>query len=109
MAPIESEELGVTLDRLHEDIEKAPLEGPDGREPTEEEKVSLRKVAGSIPTISWVLCVAELAERASYYGASQVFNDFMQFPLPKGGNGSGAVPKDNPNGHDLKKHPRADG
>ncbi|KAL7818536.1 POT family domain-containing protein [Trichoderma gracile] len=99
VAPIESEELGVTLDRLHDDIEKAPLEGPDGREPTEEEKVSLRKVAGSIPTISWVLCVAELAERASYYGASQVFNDFMQFPLPKGGNGSGAVPKSNPNGH----------
>ncbi|TFB00742.1 Peptide transporter PTR2, partial [Trichoderma ghanense] len=98
-APIESEELGVTLDRLHDDIEKAPLEGPDGREPTEEEKASLRKVAGSIPAISWVLCVAELAERASYYGASQVFNDFMQFPLPKGGNGSGAVPKNNPNGH----------
>ncbi|RFU78155.1 hypothetical protein TARUN_4087 [Trichoderma arundinaceum] len=98
-APIEGEDLGITLDRLHDDIEKVSLEDPDGREPTEEEKVTLRKVAGSIPTISWVLCVAELAERASYYGASQVFNDFMQFPLPAGGNGSGAVPKSNPNGH----------
>ncbi|KAL7795761.1 POT family domain-containing protein [Trichoderma ceciliae] len=98
-ALIESEELGSTFDRLHDDIEKVSPTGPDGRAPTEEERVTLRKVAGSIPAISWVLCVAELAERASYYGASQVFNDFMQFPLPKGGNGSGAVPKSNPNGH----------
>ncbi|KAH6604252.1 hypothetical protein Trco_007698 [Trichoderma cornu-damae] len=98
-APIEGEDLGITLDRLHEDIEKVSLEDPDGREPTEEEKVTLRKVAGSIPAISWVLCVAELAERASYYGTKQVFNNYLQFPLPKGGNGSGAIPKDNPNGH----------
>ncbi|PNP44997.1 hypothetical protein TGAMA5MH_03412 [Trichoderma gamsii] len=97
-APIESENIGTALDRLHDDTEKAPLD-VDGREPTEEEKATLRKVAGTIPWISWVLCVAEVAERASYYGASQVFNDFMQFPLPKGGNGSGAVPKSNPNGH----------
>jgi POT family proton-dependent oligopeptide transporter len=97
-APIESEDIGTALDRLHDDTEKVPLD-EDGREPTEEEKTTLRRVAGTIPWISWVLCVAEVAERASYYGATQVFNDYMQFPLPEGGNGSGAVPKDNPNGH----------
>lgn len=99
MAPTEGEDLGITLDRVHDDIEKVSLEDPDGREPTAEEKITLRKVPGTIPAISFVLCVAELAERASYYGATQVFNDFMQFPLPEGGNGSGAVPKSNPNGH----------
>ncbi len=66
--------------------------------PTEEEKGILRRVAGNIPAVSYVLCIAELAERASYYGASQVFNNFMEFPLPEGGDCSGAVPSDNPNG-----------
>ncbi|KAK5991705.1 MFS-type transporter ucsM [Cladobotryum mycophilum] len=97
-APIESEGLGVTLEKLH-DVKLDRSETEDGGEPTEEEKTALRKVAGSIPIVSWVLCIAELAERASYYGVSQVFNDFMQFPLPANGPGSGAVPKSNPNGH----------
>ncbi len=49
--------------------------------------------------MSYILCVAELAERASYFGASTVLNNFMQFPLPKGGNGTGAVAKGDKNGH----------
>lgn len=78
-------------------------------EPTEEELQTLRKVAGSIPWISYALCVVEFAERASYYGmhgyifqyvatiltslgASQLFTNFLQKPLPKGGNGAGAPP-----------------
>lgn len=97
-ARIESEEIGTALDGLQDDAEKVSLD-VDGREPTEEEKATLRKVAGTIPWISWILCVAEMAERASYYGASQVFNNYMQFPLPEGGNRSGAAPKSNPNGH----------
>jgi hypothetical protein len=52
--------------------------------PTEEEKVTLRKVAGDIPWIGYSLCVVEFAERASYYGAVQVFANFLQKPLPKG-------------------------
>ncbi|KAJ4338041.1 peptide transporter ptr2 [Didymella glomerata] len=67
--------------------------------PTAEEEATLRKVAGGIPPIAYLICIVELAERASYYGAKGVFNNFMQFPLPKGGNGTGAVPKSNPNGH----------
>jgi len=59
----------------------------------------LRKVAGKIPSIAYLLCIVELAERASYYGVKTVFHNYMQFPLPAGGNGSGAVPKDKPNGH----------
>lgn len=61
--------------------------------PTEEEKSSLRIVAGKVPIVAYTLCVVEFAERASYYGCSQVFNNFIEYPLPKGGNGAGAPPK----------------
>lgn len=61
--------------------------------PTPEEAATLRKVAGTIPTVAYSLCVVELAERASYYGVQQVFSNFMQYPLPKGGNGAGAPPE----------------
>lgn len=39
-----------------------------------------------------MLCAVEFAERASYYGVQTVFSNFMQYPLPKGGNGAGAPP-----------------
>ncbi|KAF2434848.1 PTR2-domain-containing protein [Tothia fuscella] len=61
--------------------------------PTEDDKIQLRKIAGEIPWIGYSLCVVEFAERASYYGAVQVFANFLQKPLPKGGNGAGAPPK----------------
>lgn len=40
-----------------------------------------------------LMCLIELAERASYYGCYYVFNNFINNPLPKGGNGAGAVAK----------------
>ncbi|KAE8381763.1 hypothetical protein BDV26DRAFT_301030 [Aspergillus bertholletiae] len=46
-------------------------------EPTPEEENTLRKVAGSLPIVSYSLCLVEFAERASYYG----------------GNGAGAPPR----------------
>ena len=61
--------------------------------PTEEERTTLRKVADSIPALSYTLCVVEFAERASYYGVINIWSNFMQFPLPKGGNGAGAPPR----------------
>lgn len=42
--------------------------------PTEEERVSLRRVAGSIPTVAYVICAVEFAERASYYGVSPLIS-----------------------------------
>ena len=58
--------------------------------PTPEEAATLRKVADSIPMVAYSLCIVELAERASYYGVQTVFSNFMQFPLPDGGNGAGS-------------------
>lgn len=67
--------------------------------PSEEEKATLRRVPDGIPWLTFVLCFVELAERASYYGVQTIFNNFMQFPLPEGGDGSGAVGPNDPNGH----------
>ncbi|ATZ56146.1 hypothetical protein BCIN_12g06750 [Botrytis cinerea B05.10] len=61
--------------------------------PTEEERTTLRRISGSIPWTAYMICLIEFAERASYYGCQFVFSNFVQFPLPKGGNGAGATPK----------------
>lgn len=58
--------------------------------PTEEEKRTLRKVAGKMPASTYYLCAVEFAERASYYGCYQVYKNFIRGPLPLGGNGAGA-------------------
>ena len=52
--------------------------------PTEAESKTLRRVAGTLPLVSFSLCLVEFAERASYYGAKTVFSNFIQFPLPEG-------------------------
>lgn len=53
--------------------------------PTEEETRTLRRVSDGVPMVIWLICVVEFAERASYYGAKTVFSNFMQYPLPEGG------------------------
>jgi hypothetical protein len=52
------------------DTDSLPLddEGNEASYPTEDEKSTLRKVAGKIPNIAYWLCAVEFAERASYYG-----------------------------------------
>ncbi|KAK0724873.1 major facilitator superfamily domain-containing protein [Lasiosphaeris hirsuta] len=59
--------------------------------PTEEEKSTLRRVAGKMPASCYYLCAVEFAERASYYGCNQVYKNFIRGPLPRGGNGAGAA------------------
>jgi hypothetical protein len=36
----------------------------DGK-PTEEERLTLRRVAGKVPTIAYLICIVEFAERSS--------------------------------------------
>ncbi|OCF43946.1 POT family proton-dependent oligopeptide transporter [Kwoniella heveanensis CBS 569] len=67
------------------------LEYVDEQEPTDEEYSTLRKVPGKIKWVTIAMCLIELAERASYYGCSGVVKNFVNRPLPKGGNGAGAV------------------
>ncbi|KAJ7266315.1 PTR2-domain-containing protein [Mycena rebaudengoi] len=60
--------------------------------PTDEERATLRHVAGEIPWAAYLICLVEFAERGSYYGCSGVFANYIQRPLPVGGNGAGAPP-----------------
>ncbi|KAL9931583.1 hypothetical protein V8E36_009580 [Tilletia maclaganii] len=50
--------------------------------PTEEEIATLRRVPATIPLSAYLVASLELAERLSYYGATQVFQNFVQRPLP---------------------------
>ncbi|KAK3492089.1 uncharacterized protein B0T23DRAFT_441500 [Neurospora hispaniola] len=59
--------------------------------PTEEEKKTLRRVAGKMPAACYYLCAVEFAERASYYGCFQVYKNFIRAPLPKGSTTGAAV------------------
>ncbi|KAI1833078.1 hypothetical protein DTO013E5_9814 [Penicillium roqueforti] len=61
--------------------------------PTDEENQTLRKVAANLPLVAFSLCLVEFAERASYYGAQTLFSNFVEFPLPEGGNAAGAPPR----------------
>lgn len=64
----------------------------DGRPLTDEESVCLRLVPGKIPWAAYIVSFAEFAERASYFGCVTVFTNFIQRPLPEGGNSAGAPP-----------------
>ncbi|KAI8931709.1 hypothetical protein NX059_011354 [Plenodomus lindquistii] len=61
--------------------------------PTEEELKTLRRVAGPMPKVAYLICAVEFAERASYYGCSQLISNFVNRPMPEGGNGWGAPPR----------------
>ncbi|KAG9315165.1 POT family-domain-containing protein [Chiua virens] len=52
--------------------------------PSEEELATLRRVSDALPWTAYMIAVVELAERFSYYGASAVFVNFIQQPLPPG-------------------------
>ncbi|KAI9570627.1 POT family-domain-containing protein [Boletus coccyginus] len=52
--------------------------------PSEEELATLPRVSDVVPWMAYMIAVVELAERFSYYGASAVFVNFIQQPLPPG-------------------------
>ncbi|QYT03473.1 Peptide transporter PTR2 [Trichoderma simmonsii] len=74
---------GQTVAILNQDYEGKP---------TEEEFATLRRVPGKIPTVAYLLCAVEFCERASYYGCAQIWTNYINRPLPKGGNGYGSPP-----------------
>jgi len=62
--------------------------------PTEEEMRTLRRIPGKLPTVAYLICIVEFCERASYYGVQPLINNFVNRPMPDGGNGWGAPPID---------------
>ncbi|CCH42577.1 putative membrane protein [Wickerhamomyces ciferrii] len=82
----EEENIAEKFDELTEYNEQYP-------EPTTEDYSTLKRTLGSAPFITYLICLVEFAERASYYGVKNRLNNFVQLKLPAGGNGAGAPPK----------------
>ncbi|KAI1337838.1 general substrate transporter [Xylariaceae sp. FL0016] len=61
--------------------------------PTEEELKTLPRVPGSLPAVAYLICIVEFCERASYYGVQPLISNYVNRPLPEGGNGYGAPPR----------------
>ncbi|KAG5642975.1 hypothetical protein DXG03_001823 [Asterophora parasitica] len=59
---------------------------------TEHELATLRHVADRLPYTAWLVVIVEFAERWTYYGTTNIYNNYIQFPIPKGSN-NGSVPK----------------
>jgi len=70
--------------------EKASSITPDGEEPTEDEKRTLRHIAEHLPLSAWLVAAVELSERFTYYGMSGLFQNYIQRPLD-GSEGRGAL------------------
>ncbi|MCO5613633.1 hypothetical protein L7F22_067911 [Adiantum nelumboides] len=51
---------------------------------TDEDRATLRRVPAPIPWTAYLIGFCELAERFSYYGTTQVFQNMIQYPLPAG-------------------------
>ncbi|PWN48494.1 PTR2-domain-containing protein [Violaceomyces palustris] len=67
---------------LHGAEVKANVQDGDYCPPTEEERATLRRVPEKLPWTAYAIAVCELAERFSYYGCQQVFQNFVQWPRP---------------------------
>jgi len=52
--------------------------------PSESQRASLRRIPGNINYVILTVAFIEFAERFSYYGATVVFTNFIQQPLPEG-------------------------
>ncbi|KAI1768748.1 MFS general substrate transporter [Hypoxylon sp. FL1150] len=74
---------------LNPSIMEADYEG----KPTEEELKTLRRIPGKLPIVAYLICVVEFCERASYYGVQPLISNYVNRPLPAGGNGYGAPPE----------------
>ncbi|KAF2636209.1 PTR2-domain-containing protein [Massarina eburnea CBS 473.64] len=75
-------EKGVVID--HDD------EPMDGEFPTAEERRTLRHVGEPLPKAAFLVAIVELCERFTYYGASGLFQNYIQRPRD-GSEGVGAL------------------
>ncbi|THG95169.1 hypothetical protein EW026_g6433 [Hermanssonia centrifuga] len=58
---------------------------------TEHEYATLRRVSDRLPYSAWLVVLVEFAERWSYYGTTNSFNNYIRAPMPVGST-TGAVP-----------------
>ena len=104
MAIIATAEIVAADSSSHYDMEKhhthtstqhqhIPIEEDYEGKPTQEELDTLRRVPGSLPAVAYMICIVEFCERASYYGVQPLISNYVNRPMPEGGNGWGAPPR----------------
>ncbi|KAH8161923.1 hypothetical protein CIB48_g6341 [Xylaria polymorpha] len=74
-------------------LDPAVMEADYEGKPTPEELKTLRRVPGNLPVVAYLICIVEFCERASFYGVQPLISNYVNRPLPKGGNGYGAPPQ----------------
>ncbi|CAH0053477.1 unnamed protein product [Clonostachys solani] len=62
---------------------------PDGEEPTDYEKNTLRRIGENLPAAAYLVAIVELTERFAYYGAQGLFQNYISYDVdgadgPKG-------------------------
>ncbi|KAF2118407.1 POT family-domain-containing protein [Lophiotrema nucula] len=89
----------TTLGTAHKDSTSTPSEKIaveretdelGGEIPTAEERRSLRRIGEPLPKAAFLVAIVELCERFTYYGASGLFQNYIQRPLD-GSEGRGAL------------------
>lgn len=73
------------------DIEKKDSDvTPDGEEPTELEKKTLRRVGENLPASAFLIAIVELTERFAYYGSQGLFQNYIK-NSPDGSDGPAGI------------------
>ena len=76
--------------REEKHVDENMIETPEGEEPSEYEKKTLRHVGESLPFAVFLVAVIELCERFTYYGCQGIFQNYVSRPLD-GSQGVGAL------------------
>lgn len=71
-------------------VDETTIQTPEGEQPTEHEKSTLRHVGESLPFAVFLVAIIELCERFTYYGCQGIFQNYVQRPLD-GSLGPGAL------------------
>jgi proton-dependent oligopeptide transporter, POT family len=72
----------------HTDDAHSIVEGSEGV--TRHEFETLRHISDRLPWTAWLVVFVEFAERWTYYGTTNIFNNYIRSPLPRGSK-TGAV------------------
>ena len=60
-----------------DDAEHTPT--PDGEEPSEHEKRTLRRIGENLPASAYLIAIVELTERFTYYGSQGLFQNYISY------------------------------
>ncbi|KAF5545429.1 proton-dependent oligopeptide transporter POT family [Fusarium phyllophilum] len=76
-----------SLDKQHYASDPEFGTTPDGEEPNDHEKATLRRVGENLPASAFLIAVVELTERFTYYGAQGLFQNYIS-NSPTGADGA---------------------